>query len=441
MLRERLPGLVLALACALGLGLAAEAQQASAEPPSGEPVSLRGGLHPMEGNAEVPLEWMPPGSARSPVPSDEIFPQQSLPLRFNHKKHVKELNLTCKVCHSAAYGSDAVTDRLLPTPETTCDGCHDVDHGDRQNVKAGTETHGQCSFCHLGDDAGVGGRVAPVVIPHANLRFTHKKHLARNIECAQCHGQVGELELATRDQLPRMAGCFGCHDMSGAAQGEARSNCDNCHLTERPGTLLTTFSSGPLRPPYWLHNAAHTPDWIDRHKTVAGDDSAFCGSCHSASYCTDCHDGKVRPRNVHPNDWISMHPQAARQDNPRCTSCHAEQTFCADCHRRVGVARDVAGGNRLAGRRFHPPPSEWTTGPRSPMHHAWEAQRNLNACVSCHTERDCSTCHATKGLSGGQGVNPHPIGFVAKCRTALSRNPRPCYVCHQPNDPYLRSCE
>lgn len=395
----------------------------------------------MPGDAEVPLSLMPPGASASPLPSDEIFPPQTLTIRFNHKFHVEKQQQSCKVCHAAAYSSESANDRLLPDPTQTCDNCHDVDHSDRANVKTGGDPNGQCTFCHLGDNAGVGGKVAPLVIPQPNLRFTHKKHLTRNIQCAQCHGPIDKLELATRDQLPRMAGCFTCHNMSGASQGDAKSACTNCHLTQPDGRIKTTFATGDLVPPRWLHNAGHTADWIERHKTIAADDSAFCGSCHAAKYCTDCHDGKVRPRKVHPNDWISMHPEAAKQDNPRCVSCHQQQTFCADCHRRVGVARDVASGNRLAGRRFHPPSSEWTAAPRTAKHHAWEAERNLNACVSCHTERDCATCHATKGLSGGQGVNPHPIGFANACRTPFARNPRPCLVCHQMSDSALKACQ
>jgi hypothetical protein len=204
--------------------------------------------------------------------------------------------------------------------------------------------------------------------------------------------------------------------------------------------VQTAYGSQFLIPPRWLHAAAHDADWIERHKTVAADDSAFCGSCHTSKECADCHDGNVRPRKVHPNDWLSMHPQAARTDNPHCTSCHNEQTFCADCHRRVGVARDSPSGNRPPGRRFHPPPIEWTTAPRGPNHHSWEAERNLNACVSCHTERDCATCHATKGVAGGGGVDPHPAGFSSRCGAALRQNPRPCYVCHQSSDSDLRSC-
>ena len=394
----------------------------------------------MPGDAEVPLAWMPPGSAASPVPSDEIFPPQTMPLRFNHKKHVKGLSLTCKVCHAAAYSSEASSDRLLPKPGETCDNCHDVDHADLAHVKAGKDPNGQCGFCHLGAAAGEGGRVARVVMPPPNLRFAHAKHLARNIQCGQCHGQIAELELATREQLPRMAGCFSCHAMTGPSQGGAKGACTTCHLAQPDGRLQTAFAAGNLVPPRWLRGAAHDPDWIERHKAVAADDSSFCGSCHSSKDCTDCHDGRVRPRKVHPNDWLSMHPQAARQDNPRCSSCHNEQSFCADCHRRTGVARDGPGGARLTGRRFHPSPEQWTTAPRGPMHHAWEAMRNLNACVGCHSERDCATCHATKGVTGGGGVNPHPAGFRDKCGLALRRNPRPCLVCHQSSDSMLGVC-
>jgi hypothetical protein len=396
------------------------------------------GRTPMPGDAEVPIEWMPPGSAVSPIPSDEIFPPQTIALRFNHKKHVQQLKLTCKVCHAAAYTSADSADRLLPSPET-CDSCHDVDHADRSNVRAGKDVTGQCSFCHVGAGAKE-GLVAPVVIPKPNLRFGHKKHLDRNIGCGQCHGRVAELELATRDQLPRMAGCFTCHQMSGAARGDAKGDCVTCHLTTPDGRLETTFATGRLLPPKWLRGAAHDADFSERHKSAAGEDSAFCASCHTERECTDCHDGRVRPRRVHPNDWLAMHAQAARQDNPRCSSCHQQQTFCGDCHRRTGVARESPSLARQAGRRFHPPPAEWTTAPRGPGHHAWEAMRNLNACVSCHSERHCATCHATKGIAGGQGVNPHPAGFRDKCGLALRRNPRPCLVCHAGGDSFLGLC-
>lgn len=420
-------------------GLDASALEPSA--PSGHE------LQPVPRTAEtppsaLPTAWLPPGSGASPVPSDKIFPVQTLPLHFNHKKHVQGLGLACAACHPRATTSDSERDGLLPKPASTCDRCHRADHADLRHVVQGKPDGGTqepCAFCHVGATPGDGG-VAPVIVPRPNVHFSHKKHQARNIQCGQCHGHVEEVSLATRDQLPRMAGCFACHDLSGAAQGDAKGTCVTCHVSQRDGRIQTALPAGPLFPPRWLRSAGHDADWIERHKAVAADDSAFCGTCHTSQDCIDCHDGNVRPRTIHPNDWLSMHPQAARQDNPRCSNCHQEQTFCADCHRRAGVARDAPSGNRIVGRRFHPPPEQWTTAPRGPMHHAWEAERNLNACVSCHSERDCATCHATRGQAGGQGVNPHPTGFRGKCGQALRQNPRPCLVCHPSGDGFVSTC-
>jgi hypothetical protein len=399
-------------------------------------------MHPMPGDKPVPAAWLPPG-AQDPDngPSTVVFPPQKITIRFNHRKHVKEIGAKCTACHGKVTSSRSAQDKLLPEA-STCDTCHDTDHSDPKHVKAGSDEMGKCVFCHLGYTSDTPNRVAPLDAPRAYMRFNHKIHLDRNINCAQCHGAVDQLELATRDQLPRMKGCFGCHAMTGAAQGQAKSTCDTCHMTAPDGRLQTMFASGELRPPRWLNNAEHTPDFIERHKRIAADNSALCGNCHTERYCADCHDGRIRPRSVHPNDWISMHPIAARQDNPRCTSCHQEQSFCLMCHQRVGVT--MSGAN-VQGHRFHPPgwvsfPTAGIGGARGSGHHAWEAQRNLSACVSCHTERDCAMCHASTGRAG-LGVNPHPGSFKAGCATQYRRNARPCLVCHEPGSQDIQACQ
>ncbi len=186
---------------------------------------------------------------------------------------------------------------------------------------------------------------------------------------------------------------------------------------------------------------------------VAGDESRYCANCHQERFCTACHDGRVRPRRVHPNDWLNQHEIAARQDSPTCTSCHRQQSFClslppARWRHDVWPLR----GNLAQRRALSPPKSVWTDGARTRSHHAWEAERNLNACVSCHTERDCATCHATAAV-GGRGTikgprasprpgngNPHPSDFLGRCGTALRSNARPCLVCHDQGDPNLARC-
>ena len=127
-------------------------------------------------------------------------------------------------------------------------------------------------------------------------------------------------------------------------------------------------------------------------------------------------------------------------DNPRCASCHQETQFCLPCHQRTGVTMTGGPGAIRKQGRFHPPAAVWSEPPRTRQHHGFEAQRNITACVSCHTERDCATCHATAG-GGGRGYNPHPPGFRAKCASALRKNARPCLVCHEANDTSLAGCQ
>jgi hypothetical protein len=422
--------LVVALLTAVSLALAQPATSVSAH-----------GLGPLPGDQQVPRALLPPGASwPDRGPSDVIFPPQQSTLRFNHKFHVSEQKLKCTSCHKRATSSESSQEVLTPEA-TVCDTCHGTDHSNLTAVVEGDGEEGKCGFCHVGYKGGDGNKVAPFLIPRPNLVFNHKKHSDRNIGCQQCHGAVQELELATRDQMPRMRGCFTCHQMpDSAARGQAKSACDTCHLRgggKPGGRIRTVYSTGTLMPPQWLRNAQHTPDFIERHKMVAANDSQFCANCHKEEFCTACHDGRVRPRNIHPNDYISMHPIEARLATQRCTSCHREQSFCLQCHQRLGITMSGPSDVRMNGR-FHPPKDIWSNAPRRPGHHSFEAERNLNTCVSCHVERDCVVCHGGQGIGGG--FNPHRAGFAGGCSTQMRRNPRPCFVCHNPGDGVLAQC-
>lgn len=381
---------------------------------------------------------LPPGAPTPDLgPSSAIFPPQALTIRFDHKLHVDGQRLACTTCHANAKTSDKAADSLMPKP-TTCDGCHEASHADLNAVQAD-----DCATCHLGYTKGDGNRVAAFRIPPPNLVFSHRAHATRNIACQQCHGDVEEIGLATRDQLPRMKGCLQCHQHpDAAARGEAKGACDTCHIKGGSGPngnlIKTSFPTGTLNPPRWMHNARHEPDFIQRHKYVAANDSQFCASCHKEDECVACHDGRARPRSIHPGDYLNLHATEARLATQKCQSCHREQSFCLGCHQRLGVTMSGPSATREAGR-FHPPKTQWSDAPRRPGHHAFEAMRNLNACVSCHIERDCVVCHGGQGIGGG--FNPHSGGFLAGCASQMRRNPRPCYVCHEPGAPSLRQCQ
>jgi hypothetical protein len=418
--RRGLSGIALTCACLLACLLALFSPAAATPAPSPLAQAFR-----------------PPGSLPGDGgPSRAIFPPQILGIRFNHQRHVLELGMSCTTCHEKARTSRNAADSLLP-PATRCDGCHGSDHRGTP-VSAGDSAIGACAYCHTGYREGDGTRVALQDIPPPNLRFDHAVHATRGIGCARCHGAVERTTLATADQLPRMRGCFDCHVSELKRPGVPSRACTTCHLAERGTLLKTQFASGELLPPAWLRDSEHGPDWIERHKHVAGNDSRFCANCHTERSCSACHDGQVRPRRVHPNDFLSMHSVAARQNQPACTSCHQQQSFCLSCHQRSGVTLTAPLATKRG--RFHPPQSLWTDGARGPGHHAWEAQRNLNACVSCHVERDCTTCHATAAVGGRGLASPHPAGFAGRCGRALRQNPRPCLVCHDESDPNLARC-
>lgn len=412
----------------LPAALIVAALSALADGADAQPREIRG---PTPDGSPTPAALLPPGAPFPDAagPSRVVYPPQQLTIRFNHKKHMGELGMACTDCHADAKTSTKADDRMMPKP-SLCDGCHGSKHDDLRAVKPGDAGLGTCDVCHARWTPEKGNDVARMALPTAHLRSNHKLHADRNINCEQCHGAVQELELATREQLPRMKGCFTCHAVSGPQRGKATSDCVGCHETVPDGRMQVTFKEGKLTPPRWMGNMEHGADFVARHKMVSGDNAKACASCHAESFCTDCHDGRVRPRSVHPNDYLSMHPIEGRMDNPRCASCHQETQFCLPCHQRSGVTMSGSPGALRKQGRFHPPAAVWSEPPRTRQHHALEAQRNISACVGCHTERDCATCHAT-AAGGGRGYSPHPAGFASKCASALRKNPRPCQVCHE----------
>ena len=197
-----------------------------------------GGMHALPDDQACSGRLAAPRDAQAPTAGRArwCIPPQKLTIRFNHKKHVKEAGANCKVCHAKAKTSKAAADNSSPpAPRATLPRHRPLRPARRQG--------------------GQGRERAVHVLPPRRTRRARRKGGARRhphsrtcasptrrtstetSNCAQCHGSVNELELATRDQLPRMAGCFGCHNMSGAAQGQAKSACTDCHVTEPDGRM------------------------------------------------------------------------------------------------------------------------------------------------------------------------------------------------------------
>jgi hypothetical protein len=386
------------------------------------PLFIIAGAQPVALAAEV-----------SPV----VYPEQSLPLRFSHSLHLGKLGMECADCHALAPESRSSLDLLIPG-EDRCLACHPIDRREPEKVAPAGSGPARCDACHPGFQPGV--PVARVVIPRPNLKFDHKAHRERGIACQACHGDMTGVELATRDQLPSMELCLGCHDGK-----RASDDCVTCHLADAGGRIQSRFSQGPLAPSGTLRGDVHDLAFRQDHRAAAEGSQAYCESCHKKEECIDCHDGVMKPLDFHGNDYVTLHAIEARRGTPDCTACHRQQSFCVGCHSRSGVSADDKGsefvgptGNPSPLRRFHPPgwveveDGELVTGDdsRGEDHHAFQAQRNIRQCAACHRESFCQGCHSAQPQS--PRINPHPNGWRGsrRCESLRRKNGRMCLRCH-----------
>jgi hypothetical protein len=373
-------------------------------------------------------------------PSVVIYPPQQLPLTFSHARHAAK-KIGCDFCHDQAARSRRASDNLLPAEEV-CGTCHVIDreHPERDDAKIMG-----CKRCH---PTFVSGQPPPrSIIPTPPLKFDHSAHAQQGIDCLRCHAAVERVELATRAQLPAMASCLEGHDSRRAPQ-HAASRCATCHLARPDGTLETNLPGGPLTPSGALRGDAHGPTFRSEHGAAAGGSGErYCASCHRKDFCLECHNGVVKPLDIHGNDYVSRHAIDARKEVTRCQSCHRAQSFCLACHERLHVtdlrsAADsafVPNGTKL----FHPTGWADASAAGQPNHHKWQAERNLRQCVSCHREETCLQCHArtgsTAGATGKMWVNPHPPDWrgSSRCQALADRNVRVCLRCHAADAPLL----
>lgn len=351
-------------------------------------------------------------SVADPV-SEVIFPPGESRLRFSHATGAHR-ELECERCHVSALDSRRADDLLVP-PERSCLPCHE------DEITRDDPAPERCGVCHVGYGRADSQLVPMSDRPTPRIRFSHRVHAREGIRCLDCHAGVLDESGGDTRHLPTMRSCLRCH---GGPEPTAASECTTCHLVLPDGRMRAEFPEGWLNPPQWLGGMHHDADWLVRHRWIAADQGGECATCHTEDECADCHDGRVSPPRVHPNDWLTIHSQMARRNEPRCTSCHTTQTFCTECHTRLGIS-PLSAPNVRSGERFHPPPEVWTRGP---VLHGLEARRSMTTCTSCHAERDCTTCHGAIGVGGG--ISPHPPGFLAECGRLLEANDRACRTCH-----------
>ena len=131
-----LGGLLVGAGALLVLGLATFAVRA------GDPLPLPiAKADPMTADGQRELER---SFGRKHTPSDLIFPEQTIPIRFSHAKHVGLV--TCTQCHTSVSTSLRAKDRNLPA-EAVCLDCHDQAAAARGEA---TDPPSSCDTCHPG---------------------------------------------------------------------------------------------------------------------------------------------------------------------------------------------------------------------------------------------------------------------------------------------------
>lgn len=143
-------------------------------------------------------------------------PQQ--PIVFSHKQHV-EKQITCMFCHQYA-GQSAIAG--IPSVQL-CMTCHQsikADSPEVQKVKAYLEKGQEIPWARVYGFSS-----------HLHVYFNHQRHIAAEVDCAVCHGDVGQMTVAERVVEHKMGWCTDCHEKNKSkfAIPKLANDCLTCH--------------------------------------------------------------------------------------------------------------------------------------------------------------------------------------------------------------------
>lgn len=136
--------------------------------------------------------------------------QEPPPVQFSHQKHAGENQIGCGVCHPYARHSP----NAGLAPASVCMGCHKFtakDKPDIQKLAAGFAA----------------GRALTWVRNHRvpdHVYFSHERHLAKGLDCKECHGDVAAMQLNHQVHALQMGFCIDCH-----RERQVTTDCLACH--------------------------------------------------------------------------------------------------------------------------------------------------------------------------------------------------------------------
>ena len=145
------------------------------------------------------------------IPSRPVLIEQ--PILFNHKRH-QEKDVECYDCHQfyKKYSVAGIPDTEL------CYSCHKSDK-DLKEKEEKRKLHN-----YFTNKIEIEWKRVNTPLPD-DVVFSHKRHVVKEIECAECHGKAEELvETKRLVEDFTMDWCIDCHHKE-----EADEDCLSCH--------------------------------------------------------------------------------------------------------------------------------------------------------------------------------------------------------------------
>jgi Cytochrome c7 and related cytochrome c/Class III cytochrome C family len=134
------------------------------------------------------------------------------PISFNHRKHVKELDLACTTCHLTVE-----TEAFSGLPDAdVCAGCHLEPQGKSEEEKRLVEMLKK----------GTALAWKPLFRQPAHIFYSHRRHvIAAKLQCRVCHGAIADtVAPPVRVRRLVMDDCVSCH-----RKAHVSTDCTACH--------------------------------------------------------------------------------------------------------------------------------------------------------------------------------------------------------------------
>jgi len=134
------------------------------------------------------------------------------PIAFPHNTHAGKLGLKCQYCHQYTEKSMQAG---IPTV-ALCMECHKNAAVDRPEVRK--------LIKYWEDKQPIPWAKVHTFRKNANVRFSHKRHIKKGIDCETCHGKMEVVVKVRPARNFKMGFCVSCHRANAAS-----TDCWTCH--------------------------------------------------------------------------------------------------------------------------------------------------------------------------------------------------------------------